>query len=365
MPNYRVLVRSLIAWFAKHARDMPWRRTHDPYAIWISEIMLQQTQVKTVIPYWERWMRKFPTIHALSTARTETVLRLWAGLGYYSRAQNLKRAARKIRNEYAGDFPSNFNDVLALPGVGPYTAGAICSIAFNQPTPVVDCNVVRVLSRVLAIRTNPRRNPAKEQIWKAAAGLVQTASLLNRSGGSRNCSHLNQALMELGATVCAPRDPDCPRCPLRKQCAANTLGCTALIPALAPRPKSTPREFAAFVVSHQGNYLIRKRAKTGINARLWEFPNAEFCDTAGSIASAARKCLGFATSNMRPIGTILHTITQNRICLRVFSSEEEQCGRNLTNSLRWCSVKQIQKLPFPSAHRQILRLLQNPKPLTR
>jgi len=356
--NHKTIVRSLLVWFAEHARDLPWRGTLDPYAIWVSEIMLQQTQVKTVVPYWERWMKQFPTIHALSKARTETVLRFWAGLGYYSRAQNLKRAAKRILKEHRGVFPSDFDNMLNLPGVGRYTAGAICSIAFNQPKPVVDGNVIRVLTRILGIRTDPHQSAEKGHIWRVARQLVETASQLN-SIGTRNCSNVNQALMELGAIVCIPRDPKCPQCPLRRQCAAHHLGCTHEIPALAPRPKPKSRVFAAFAVSHQGNYLVRKRSETGINAQLWEFPNSEYSEPAETIKSAAKQCLGFSIPKLKIIGTILHTITRNRIRLRVFYSEKKHRTGKTNGSERWCSLQQLRKLPFPSAHRKIIELLMN------
>lgn len=354
--NHKTTVRSLLVWFAKHARDLPWRGTLDPYAIWISEIMLQQTQVKTVIPFWNRWMIRFPNVNALSRAKTETLLRFWAGLGYYSRAQNLKLAAQRILDVHQGVFPSDFDDMLKLPGVGRYTAGAISSIAFDQPKPVVDGNVIRVLSRVLGIQTNPRQSAAKENIWRVARELVETASQLNRMG-TRNCSHLNQSLMELGAILCIPRDPKCPQCPLRTRCAAHHLGRTREIPALAPRPKPKSRVFAAFAVSHKGNYLVRKRSETGINAQLWEFPNSEYSEPAETIESVAKQCLGFSSPKRESIGTILHTITRNRILLRVFYSKKKYRAHKTNGSEKWCSLQQLQKLPFPSAHRKIIKLL--------
>src|SRR5256712_12257328 len=187
----------LLQWFAQNARDLPWRRTRDPYAIWISEIMLQQTQVKTVIPYWQRWMRRLPDVRALARARPDAVLKLWEGLGYYLRARNLHQAARTIVDQHGGRFPEKFDEWVALPGIGRYTAGAICSIAFNQPTPVLDGNVMRVLARVFGIAGNPRAKEASAKLWNLAEALVREAAKRQRRD-EQNCSHLNQALMELG-----------------------------------------------------------------------------------------------------------------------------------------------------------------------
>ena len=171
-PNLNRLVPALLDWFSANARDLPWRRTRDPYAIWVSEIMLQQTQVKTVIPYWKRWMRKLPSIEAVAKARSDKIHKLWEGLGYYTRARNLQKAAKQILEKHNGKFPDIFDDVLALPGIGRYTAGAICSIAFNQPTPILDGNVIRVLTRVYGIGENPHEKKTNARLWQLAEELV-------------------------------------------------------------------------------------------------------------------------------------------------------------------------------------------------
>jgi A/G-specific adenine glycosylase len=169
------LVPALLNWFAANARDLPWRRTRDPYAIWVSEIMLQQTQVKTVMPYWERWMRELPTIKAAANANSDKIHKLWEGLGYYTRVRSLQKAARQIVEKHDGEFPDNFDGVLALPGLGRYTAGAICSIAFNQPTPILDGNVVRLLTRIFGIAKNPREKKTNARLWRLAENLVGRA----------------------------------------------------------------------------------------------------------------------------------------------------------------------------------------------
>src|SRR5271169_946329 len=215
------LVPLLLDWFATNARDLPWRRTRDPYAIWVSEIMLQQTQVKTVIPFWNRWMRELPTIEVAAKAPSAKIHKLWEGLGYYTRVRNLQKAAQLIVERHDGVFPRTFAEVLELPGIGRYTAGAICSIAFNQPTPLLDGNVIRVLTRIFGIAENPKEKETNARLWQLAEELVSIAggarlrraqikshgSTESRPTEEQNCSHLNQSLMELGALVCTPRNP--------------------------------------------------------------------------------------------------------------------------------------------------------------
>src|SRR5690348_10038681 len=245
-PHLKRLVPLLLNWFAVNARDLPWRRTRDPYAIWVSEIMLQQTQVKTVIPYWNRWMRELPTIEAVAKASPAKIHKLWEGLGYYTRVRNLQKAAQMILEKHDGKFPETFEEVLELPGIGRYTAGAICSIAFNQPTPILDGNVIRVLTRVFGIAENPRDKKTNEHLWTLAEQLVTHAALSNRKSkiGNRKfpaCSHLNQSLMELGALICTPREPKCGACPISKQCFAHQKNRVADFPNLEKRPAATAR----------------------------------------------------------------------------------------------------------------------------
>ena len=286
------LVPALLGWFSQNARDLPWRRTRDPYAIWVSEIMLQQTQVKTVLPYWKRWMRELPTIKAAASASPGKIHKLWEGLGYYTRVRNLQKAARQIVEKHNGKFPDNFDNVLALPGIGRYTAGAICSIAFNQPTPILDGNVIRVLTRVFGIAKNPRERKTNAYLWRLAEELVVHASA-NNSRTSRlrytsprqgtkdedeersARSHFNQSLMELGALVCTPRNPQCPICPVKKLCVAFRENRAEELPNLGKRTTATARRFIAFVVGQRGRFLVRQRPAGVVNAHLWEFPNVE------------------------------------------------------------------------------------------
>ncbi|HKS36844.1 MAG TPA: A/G-specific adenine glycosylase [Verrucomicrobiae bacterium] len=352
------LVPPLLAWFRHNARDLPWRRTTDPYAIWISEIMLQQTQVKTVIPYWERWMRELPTVQSLVRARPERVLKLWEGLGYYTRARNLQRAAAAIVTEHAGRFPNAFDEVLALPGIGRYTAGAICSIAFNQPVPILDGNVVRVLARLFGIREHPREKDANARFWKLAETLVREAARARR-GRFRNCSDLNQALMELGAIVCTSRQPNCPACPVRKKCVARREGRTAELPALGRMQASIERRFVAFVVQRKGRFLVRRRSAGVVNGHLWEFPNGEVINGRADIPRLAREIIGPCRVSLTPCLRLKHTITRYRITVDVFRADVLNALSIRAPGGRWCSPSDLEKLAFPSAHRRIVERIGN------
>jgi A/G-specific adenine glycosylase len=355
---------SLLAWFADHARDLPWRRTRDPYAIWVSEVMLQQTQVKTVISYYERWMRALPTVQAVANASVEAIHKLWEGLGYYTRVRNMQQAARMIVERHGGRFPTNFDDVLALRGVGRYTAGAICSIAFNQPTPILDGNVIRVLTRVLGIRENPREKETNRRLWNIAAELVaragQSSPIRSRSTPhaslAGNCSAWNQALMELGATVCAPRQPRCESCPLTALCVARREGIAEQLPNLGERIATTARRFAACVIESNGALLVRQRPVGIVNAHLWEFPNVETVPSA-SIRKTRRALeteLGCELENCEAFRTVKHTITRYRITLDVFRGTlngelpRAGCGK-------WMPIETLPQLAFASAHRKVLR----------
>ncbi|MGP8020803.1 MAG: A/G-specific adenine glycosylase [Limisphaerales bacterium] len=414
----------MLRWFSANARELPWRRTRDPYAIWVSEIMLQQTQVKTVIPYWERWMRELPTIKAVANASPDKIHKLWEGLGYYSRARNLQKAARQIVAELnansksrrrRGDesqtkkksetshvvsyiFPENFGDVLALPGIGRYTAGAICSIAFNQPTPVLDGNVIRVLTRIFGIAENPKEKETNARLWKRAEELVTTAAKHHTTRNSRreaqseignghslltsaatitgNCSALNQSLMELGALVCTPRNPQCGICPAQKLCVAFRENRIAELPNRGKRDAATTRRFAAFVVKQNGRFLVRQRPAGVINAHLWEFPNIEILDGNSNPKLAARNILGVAPAKIESLCTIKHSITRYRITLEAFRANFGGTSYTSLHSKQaksgapgarpseigvWKTPAQLQELAFSSAHKKVLSQLAGPK----
>jgi A/G-specific adenine glycosylase len=370
------LVPPLLAWFSRSARDLPWRRSRDPYAIWVSEIMLQQTQVKTVLPYYERWIRALPTIATLAKASPEKIHKVWEGLGYYTRVRNLQKAAQLVVAKHNGRFPEAFADVLALPGIGRYTAGAICSIAFNQPAPILDGNVIRVLTRIFGIEENPREKETNALLWGLAEDLVVYSAtqsqkvgpvVLNRSRrvednppyrmSSRehdSCSSLNQSLMELGALVCTPRQPNCPACPVKKFCAAFRQDRTDELPNLVRREKATRRRFTAFVLERSGKFLVRQRPAGVVNAHLWEFPNAEL-NGAPELSAVARSALGFTPETYQPLCTIKHSITRYRITLEAHRVVPAKQFADDTG--RWLTLRELDGLAFTSAHKKIIAAL--------
>jgi A/G-specific adenine glycosylase len=351
------IVTALLGWFTRNARDLPWRRTHDPYAIWVSEIMLQQTQVKTVIPFWERWLRELPTIAATASARPEKIHKLWEGLGYYTRVRNLQKAAQTIVEKHDGKFPTQFDQVLALPGIGNYTAGAICSIAFNQPTPILDGNVMRVLCRVFGIAENPKEKATNQKLWQLAEQLVVTAvnsrpekPVASQTAAVARASHLNQALMELGALICTPRNAQCLICPLRQLCAASREQRVEELPNLGKRVAATQRRFLAFILENNQRLLVRQRPAGVVNAHLWEFPNIEVSAQAIP-AESAQTIFGVIPQNLLAVSTIKHSITRYRITLEAFRVRFAVSPPNTPGT--WKTPAQIQKLAFSAAHKKL------------
>lgn len=370
------IVRALLAWFAANARDLPWRRTRDPYAIWISEIMLQQTQVATVIPYWNRWMRELPTIQSVAKAKPAKLRKLWEGLGYYTRVRNLQKAARQITEQHDGKFPQNYDAILALPGVGRYTAGAIASIAFNQSKPILDGNVIRVLARLFAIRSNPREAKTNDRLWHLAEKLVgaaarQSAAIIESSGGECGvlpkhrydetstplavgpCSALNQSLMELGAVICTPRNPRCEDCPVARLCAARRLGIAAQLPNTGKRVGTEARQLAVFLVERGGRILARQRPAGVVNAHFWELPQVELRGARPSLARITRQALGIRLLADAPRVVVPHTITRYRIRAKVFAGELVRSSERL----RWLSRAELRNNAFTGLDRKILRRL--------
>ncbi len=341
------IVKNLLDWFSANARDLPWRRTRDSYAIWVSEIMLQQTQVKTVLPFWERWMRELPTVEAAARASSDKIHKLWEGLGYYSRARNLQRAAQIIVAKHRGKFPSKFEDILELPGIGRYTAGAISSIAFNQPAPILDGNVMRVLTRIFGIDRDPRSKETNALLWQLATELVERSN--------NHCSALNQSLMELGALICLPRNPQCAGCPVKKQCVAFKTNRTAELPNIGKRVPVTARRFVAFLVEHRGKYLVRQRPQGVVNAHLWEFPNVEVNGTAADAAAVFKSQFGIRPPELQPLPTVKHSITRYRITLEAYRTslrKEDRAPKGF-----WLVPTDLDSLAFTAAHRKILRQL--------
>lgn len=356
-PSAGALADRLIPWFRHQARDLPWRRTRDPYGIWVSEIMLQQTQVKTVIPYWERWMRRFPDVAALASALEDVVLKHWEGLGYYSRARNLHRAARVIVEQYGGVLPSEVDTLLTLPGIGRYTAGAIASVAFNRPAPLVDGNVIRVLTRVHEVGGDPKSRVVNDRLWELAGDLVTEA--VRVAPDAQGCGDLNQALMELGATICTPLAPACGICPVRLHCGAQRTGDELRYPELPPRVASTPRWFATALLSFEGRWLVQQRPKDAVNAGFWEFPNIELAGAGSDPARALEEWLGVPATAFESAGELRHSITRYRMTQRLQQAAVTAvvAKRLLQGTRLWASPEELEHLHLTGPHRKLVRTL--------
>ncbi len=294
----------VLAWFQRHKRPMPWRNTSDPYAIWLSEVMLQQTQVATVEPYYRRFLQRFPDVGSLAAAPLEEVLKFWAGLGYYRRAKSLHKAACIITSTYHCMFPSIYDDILELPGIGRYTAGAIASIAFGQRVPVLDGNVMRVVTRLFAIDDDIARQSTKNRLWKIAENLVPR----------HQPGNFNQALMELGATICTPRNPRCETCPLEQTCAARRTNRQEMLPVKKRKAVPARMRLAAIILNSPRGQLLGRRKAGGLWEHLWEFPTFEISSPTAAIVSRHFFALtGLRLKLKRHPATVTHQLTHRRL----------------------------------------------------
>jgi A/G-specific adenine glycosylase len=315
------VVRRLRGWFGRHRRDLPWRRDRDPYRIWVSEVMLQQTQVATVIPFFERFVSAFPTLGTLAAADEQDVLRLWEGLGYYRRARDLHRAARALAAEHAERFPDDPAVVRTLPGFGRYTANAVLSQAFDARLPILEANSQRVLSRLFGRADDPRRGPARAWLWQAAEELLPGRPGARTAPGT---GEFNQALMELGALVCTPGTPRCGECPLAARCVARRKGLQESIPARTPPPAVTCVQEAAVVVRRGRRVLLVQRPAGGRWAGLWEFPH-DALRAGETHEDAARRLVADLTGLGVELGpeltTLRHGITRYSITIVCFEAD--------------------------------------------
>jgi A/G-specific adenine glycosylase len=345
------LRRSLLNWYQHQGRNLPWRQTQDPYAIWISEIMLQQTQVKTVVPYYHRWLEQFPTIAALAKAEQQEVLMIWQGLGYYARARNLHRAAQQIVADLGGQFPSDIAEALKLPGVGRTTAGGILSSAFHQPWPILDGNVKRVLARLVGLSVPPKN--ALSFLWKGSEQLLDP----------NEPKAFNQAIMDLGATLCTPKQPDCPRCPWLGMCQAHRFNLQSVLPMSETRAPLPHKLIGVAVVwNDQGQVLIDKRPQSGLLGGLWEFPGGKVEPNetiAECITREIQEELGISIEVLNHLITVEHAYTHFKVTLTVhhcrhLSGEPRpiEC-----DEVRWVLVEDLDQYPFPKANQQIIAAL--------
>jgi A/G-specific adenine glycosylase len=350
MPNR--ISRPLLAWYARHRRDLPWRGAADAYHVWVSEIMLQQTQVETVIPYYRRWLARFPTVQALAAAPQQDVLAAWEGLGYYSRARNLHRAAQIVAGELGGALPATVEGLRALPGIGRYTAGAIASIAMGADAAVLDGNVKRVLARVFDFVDDVKSPAGVKKLWALAESLVPPG----RAGD------YNQALMDLGATICTPRAPQCPVCPLRRQCAAFRLGVQLERPVIGPRRARPARIFAAGVVRKRGRVLIVQRAAGELLGGLWAFPSVECgreTDLAACLVRGLRDEWGLAAAVGAQTQTLAHGFTHFTLSLHVFDCRWRagKLPRGAATS-KWVRAGELEDFPMGKMDRAIAEWVQ-------
>lgn len=351
--------KQLLAWFRQFQRDLPWRRTRDPYCVWLSEIMLQQTRVAAVIPYYERFLNRFPNLPALAAAPEEEVLRLWSGLGYYSRARNLHKAAQKIVTEHGGEFPSRLEDVLALPGIGSYTAAAILSITFGQKLAVVDGNVARVLARLGAIRGDLRESARWQELQKCADAYVEPKSPCD----------WNQAMMELGATLCSPKSPECLVCPVALFCEGRRLGIAGLLPEKRKkRPTVEIRLAAAVFADELGRTLLlpppeERNEETladevpTLASNLWHFPTISVNgDALANLRGHLRKLqIPKRNSGFRFVETdkVRHTVTYREITVEPFRINVKKLPR--IKGAEQVPLNEITVLPVSNLTRKVAR----------
>jgi A/G-specific adenine glycosylase len=332
--------KHLLHWFKQNGRDLPWRKTQDPYAIWVSEIMLQQTQVATVIPYFKKFLESFPTIRHLARADLSEVLKVWEGLGYYSRARNLHRASKIILDHFKGKIPDHPKDLLSLPGIGKYTAGAILSIAYNKEAPILDGNVRRVLSRVFAVSGDPKK--AEGLLWKISESLIPK--------GRSNA--FNQALMDLGSMICLPKEPQCSRCSLNLLCKGEASGNPEKYPTRIVKRKIPHVEAIATVIQKDGKVLLNQRPPKALLGGLWEFPNwrsEEMGRLRLRLRNHIKKEMGINVEVRESIGTFKQTFTHFKLTLYVFNCEAT-AGRG---KRKWVCMRDLDQFAMSRIHRRI------------
>jgi A/G-specific adenine glycosylase len=340
----------LLLWFKKNKRDLPWRKTKDPYAIWVSEIMLQQTQVTTVIPYYENFLQSFPTLRHLSKANLSKVLKVWEGLGYYSRARNLHRASQIVLNHFHGKIPDTLKDLLGLPGIGRSTAGAILSFAFHKDAPILDGNAKRVLSRLFAVSGSQGERKTEQLLWKISESLIPK--------GFSN--PFNQALMDLGSMICTSKDPQCPKCPLRDLCKGKASGEPERFPTKTIRKKIPHIKAISAVILKDKKVLLNQRPPKGLLGGLWEFPNWRIEVKQRSrlrlrLRNTIKKEMEMNVEVKESIGVFHQTFSHFKLTLHVYYCVA--MGKNKKG--RWVAVGNLHLLPMSRIHRRIAESILN------
>lgn len=345
------IAKDLLKWYAARRRSLPWREHPEPYAVWVAEIMAQQTRLESMLPYFKRWMQRFPDVKALAAASGQEVLTLWEGLGYYRRARNLHRAARLVVEEYSGRLPGSAEELRSLPGIGAYTAGAIASVAFGQDEAAVDGNAIRVLARLFDVDMPMGSQAAIRRFWELARQ--------NLPAGQ--AAEYNQALMDLGAQVCTPRTPNCDACPLKKHCQARARGTQATRPLRPAKSTLSKRCFAAAVIERDGAVLILRRPSGGLLGGMWEFPNVRL-DGSQNPRPALRKALRELGVQVRPqtrLADLQHSYSHFRAQLGVFRCRFEGGSLNGEQEHRWLASQALAHIPMGKLDRQIASLLLN------
>jgi len=349
------MMDALLTWYDQHSRDLPWRRNPDPYRVWVSEIMLQQTRVEIVSPYYQRWLELFPDLPTLARASLEEVLKAWEGLGYYSRARNLHRAAQVVMDRYDGELPSDPRALQRLPGIGRYTAGAIASIAYGLDVPTLDGNIRRVLARLFNVVEPVRSSQGERLLWELAASILPAGQ-----AGAHN-----QALMELGATVCTARNPGCGRCPLAAACPARLLGVQEQRPVSQARRALPHYTVTAAVIHRDGLVMITQRPVEGLLGGLWEFPGGKQRPGEDLVDCLKREIyeeLGVDIQVQDVLGVYRHAYTHFRVTLHAFHctlANGDSPRAIQVNDLKWVEADELGNFPMGKIDRQIAKTLQD------
>lgn len=363
MPEEETFRRNLLAWYDEHKREMPWRDCGDPYKIWISEIMLQQTRVEQATPYFNRFIERFPTVHDLADANQQEVLKVWEGLGYYSRARNLHEASKTVVEDFGGRLPDNWDAITSLKGIGPYTASALLSIAFRQPHAVVDGNVIRVMARYFGMDGDVRKTATKNEIQERADELIDP----------RRPGDFNQAVMELGATVCVPDGPDCEGCPVRGGCTAYRTARTDEIPYKSPAKRRPHHQIGVGIIMNENEeVLIALRPDDAMLGGLWEFPGGKQKGNETieeTVVRELREELGVEVEINRPFMKLDHAYSHFKITLHAFlctlqDRSDGTGGRAATvpeprssQQVKWVAIEALDDYPFPKANRKLTERL--------